>query len=171
MLTVDDLREHVTSSLGDDALEMLLGAAYEVIDDRVGSDADVTEVITAGPGPLLMLSRKASAIVSITEGTTDLDPTDFSVSGRTLWRLLDGANPQSWWRGRIQVTYTPAVNADRRDAAAVALVSLSLDTLDTGAAQSERIGDWSETFSSTSEVRQKRDDILAELSSTGLVLI
>jgi hypothetical protein len=169
MLTVDDLRTHVTSSLEDGALEMLLAAAYGVIDERIGSGEDVTELITAGPGPLFMLSRKPRAIVSVAEGTTDLDPTDYAIRGRFLLRLDTGPNPNRWWRGWIDVTYTPEVSEDMRDSVAVALVKLDLNQ--EPGRSSERIGDWTETIETGKSVAQQRDEILALLSGQTLVLL
>ena len=159
MLTVADLRTHVTSVLEDSALEMLLGAAYEVIDERVGSDANVTELVTAGPGPLLMLSRKPRSIVSVIESEIALGPTDYELRGRVLLRLHDGANPARWWRGRVDVTYAPIVSQDVRDLAAIQLVQLDLDF--NPGATSERIGDWAETVSTDAKYVAQRDDILA----------
>jgi hypothetical protein len=167
MLTVDDFREHVTSTLGDGALEMLLSAAYEVIDERIGSDADVTELMYGGPGPILMLSRKALAIVSVTENERLLGATDYELRGRVLLRLHTGAIPGRSWHGRVDVVYTPLISQDQRDRVAIALVKQDLNH-DPGAT-TERIGDWSETASQS--YIQERADILASLSSQPFVLL
>jgi len=168
MITVADLREHVTSTLADGALEMLLAAAYEAIDERTGSDADVTELMYGGPGPILMLSRKASAIVSVTENEILLGATDYELRGRVLLRLHTGSIPGRWWHGRVDVVYTPLVSQDQRDLVAVALVKQDLSH--NPGAVTERIGDWSETGVTTLTYTQERADILASLSQPFVLL-
>jgi hypothetical protein len=166
MLTVDDLREHVTSTLEDGALEMLLAAAYGAIDEQIGSDADVTELMYGGPGPILMLSRKASAVVSVTENEQLLGATDYELRGRVLLRLHTGSIPGRWWHGRVDVVYTPLISQDQRDRVAIALVKQDLNH-DPGST-TERIGDWSETASQS--YTQERADILASLSQPFVLL-
>jgi hypothetical protein len=158
MLTIDDLREHVTSTLGDDALELHLNAAYEVIDDAIGSNSDVSELIYAGSGPLFMLSRRAKAIVSISERDVALDPLDYELRGRLLIRLDTGPHSDSRWRGWVDVT------------AAIALVKLRLN-YDPGVT-SERIGDWTSTQSDGAAFIEERQTILDALAArTRLVIL
>jgi hypothetical protein len=170
MLTIDDLREHVTSTLGDDALELHLNAAYEVIDDAIGSNSDVSELIYAGSGPLFMLSRRAKAIVSISERDVALDPLDYELRGRLLIRLDTGPHSDSRWRGWVDVTYTPEASEDLRDEAAIALVKLRLN-YDPGVT-SERIGDWTSTQSDGAAFIEERQTILDALAArTRLVIL
>lgn len=164
-LTVDDLRDHVESSLGDDALGLLLDAAYEAIDRAIGAAGNVTERLTAGPGDRLMLSRPASAVVSVTEDDTAIASNDFTLIGdQLLLRLETGTNPRYRWLNPVQVTYTLESDADERDRAAIALVRLDLDFRP--GVQSERLGDHSITFASGSRsYLDQRDGILASLAS------
>lgn len=171
-LTVDDLRGHVDSSLSDTALGLLLDAAYEAIDRAIGADGayddsppSVSEYLTVGPGPLLMLSRSASAITVVTERGTELDPDDYALTGDQLLRRLDdGTHPRSRWCSPVEVTYEALGNANDRDRAAIGLVKLDLD-YQPGVA-SERLGDHSITFATGSgEYLAQREAILASLVS------
>jgi hypothetical protein len=148
-LTVVQLREHVTSSLVDAALQRLLDAAYAAIAERAGAAGNLTESLPAGHGPLLMLSHQASAIVSVTEDATGeallLDADDYRLrpSGSLLERLDGGTHPHTRWRGRIDLTYTLADDTAERDRVALELVELDVNFQP--GASSETIGAWSES--------------------------
>jgi hypothetical protein len=172
LLTLADARSHITTALGDEAFQLLLDAAEAEITDAIGPVGNVSEVLTTGSGDLIMLSRRASAIVSVNERTIDLDPTDYELagSGRMLLRLDTGPSPaRSWW-GRVVVISTPVSDVWQRQVAQVALCQLALDTVAGGSTTQERIGDWSESFGTSAETRARRNDILAGLSSR-LVLL
>jgi hypothetical protein len=149
-LTVAQLREHVTSSLADTALQRLLDDAYAAIAEAIGASGDVDESHRAGNGPLLMLAHAASAIVSVTEDATGtavaLDPDDYFLrpSGSLLERLATGPNPRSYWGGRVDLTLTPRLAEAQRDRVAIELVKLEI-TSNPGIA-SQRIGPWTETY-------------------------
>ena len=49
--------------------------------------------------------------------------------------------------------------------AQVALITIYIDTQEGGATTSERIGEWSETFSTSEEAQAKRSDVLASLTN------
>lgn len=148
-LTVDDLRGHIESSLGDTELGLLLDAAYESIDALIGPGgsedypASVTEILTVGPGDLFMLSRPAESITSISESRsapTTLDPDDYELIGNQMVRRVrDGTNPRSAWHSQVTVTYEPLADTNRRDVAAIALVKL--DATHNPGVMSERLGD------------------------------
>lgn len=168
-LTVDDLRLHITSSLGDEALELLLDAAYEDIDKRIGPSGAVTEVLPAGAGKLLMLSCPASALTAVVEyayttSETTLATDDYELIGdQQLIRTPDGTNPSNGWNGRVKITYTTLVTDASRDRAAVSLVKLDLDQHP--GVSSERLGDWSVTYASDPQYATSREAILATLGS------
>lgn len=176
MLDVDGLRLHVTTELGDTALGLLLDAAYEAIDAHAGTGgsedypASITELITPGPGDRLMLSRPASSVTSVREGTTDLESDDYElIGGQMLVRLDDGTNPQSRWRGRVEVVYPALPDENERDRVAIALVKLELDF--SPGVVSERLGDHSITFAqgAASAHAEQRAAILASLNTGGFV--
>lgn len=175
-LTVDDLREHVESSLTDTELGRLLDAAYETIDHAIGPGGDddypatITEVLTVGPGDLFMLSAPASAILSVSESRsapTTLATDDYQLIGSQLVkRLRDGTHARTGWHQQVTVSYTALADENRRDVAAIALVNLEL-TYQPGV-QSEKLGDHSVTYSfggsGASKYQDERAAILASLS-------
>jgi hypothetical protein len=169
-LTVAELREHITTDLGDDALTRLLDAAYDAIDERAGAAGSVTETHRSPSGRLLMLNRRASAIVSVTEQATGssplvLDATDYRLrpSGLMLERLATGINPASYFYGPVDIVLTVVDDASERDRVAIELVALDLEPDEIGVA-AERIGDWSETSASGVETYgATREAILASL--------
>lgn len=178
MLTVDDLRQHIESDKADAALQLLLNAAYETIDAYlgIGSGDDVRELLTAGPGDLLMLSRKAASITSVKEWAGDaseltLEADDYDLVDRQLLRrLATGTNPSHVWRNRVEPTYAPMEDSARRDAVAIDLVRIDLD-LPPGLV-SQKLGEWSETYAQgagASKV-ELRAGVLAALSD-GFLLI
>lgn len=169
-LTVDGLRGFIETSLDDTSLGLLLDAAYEAIDRALGplgyddTPAAVTEILTVGPGDLLMLSRPATAITAVTEWETDLSADDYELLGdQMVYRLSTGTHQRGTWDRRVRITYTPTADVNERDRAAVALVRLDLDYQP--GVQSERLGDHSITFATGSrEYVEQRDAILASIA-------
>lgn len=171
ILTVEQLREHVTTTLGDDALQRLLDAAEELIISYVGPGAStyeepeaIDELITVH-GDLLMIGRPAQAIDTVIEGTTTLDPSDYELrsSGTQVRRLRTGTNPSWRWHGRVDITYIPLTDSARREVAQIELVKLdiSFDPL----LVSETIGAWSESYQQGQKSADEwRDEILSTLS-------
>lgn len=172
-LSVDSLRLRVTSSLGDVALQGLLDAAYEAIDNHLGASGPVQELIMAsGSGPLLMLSRRALSITAVVEHETTLAADDYELrsSGQMLVRLNTGTNPRRSWRAaRIDVTYSYVDDAER-DRVATELVKLDLNYKP--GLVSEQIGDWQEQFARNDlfNYDTERDAILATLGSPVMIL-
>lgn len=167
-LTVDDLRQHVTSELEDEALERVLEAAYEAIDDYAGAEGSIRELLTAGPGDLLMLSRSAESVTSVSEGRstpTVLATNDYELIGNQLLRRLrDGTHPASGWVSRpVDVVYVPMADMMTRDRVAIDLVKLET-TFAPGLA-SQRLGEWAESYaaSDAADYRAQRAGILASL--------
>lgn len=169
ILTVSQLREHVETDLGDDAVQRLADAAEEMILRAVGSAAAVTELYdehdyTYGRERSLYASLPVSSITSVKErdtpdGTqTTLAADDYSLRGnRELLRLRDGTNPRLLWAPYVEVIYTPATDAGLRKLAQINLVKLA--SMYSGAT-SETMGDFS--FSHGAYADQVRD-ILATL--------
>ena len=171
ILTVTQLREHITSTLSDDAVQRLLDAAEELILQYVGglsttyeSLGAVNELITSH-GELLMLSRRAETIDTVIERTTTLAANDYQLrsSGDMLRRLNTGTNPswRGWW-GRVDITYTPLSDSALRELVQIELVKLDISSNSTLASQT--IGAWSETFGTAVSHEQQRFDILASLT-------
>lgn len=173
LLTVDELRLHVTSSLTDEALQLLLDAAYDAIVDAAGPDGAVSELITPA-GDLLMLGRPADSVTSVVEQvytttyTLAADDYELRGSGRVLRRLSTGTNVAYAWRGRVDVTYVPTDATAERKRVQLELVKLDLEYSSTLASQT--IGTWSETYVTDKPYAQARDEILASLSSGPLAV-
>lgn len=162
---VAQLRQFLTTSLGDAALAGYLSAAFEAIDDVLGPLV-VTER-RRPHGELLMLSEDAASITTVVENalwsplTLADDDYQLSSTGRQLLRLRTGTNPSWRWCGRVDVTYIRQEDVARRIRAAVALVQLELGFLP-GLA-SRTIGTYSETFASGRPYAEQRAEILASL--------
>jgi hypothetical protein len=176
ILTVDELREHVSSELGDDALQRLLDDAEAAILAYAGAAGDVTELIDGGFARLA-LSRPAVSITSITErqGTTDttLATDDYRIraQGYVLERLTGGTNSRSTWRDLVTVVYEAADDTAIRQIVQVELVKLAI-TFDPYLA-SKTIGAWTETYATADKsIEEWRGEILARLSfEPGLMVV
>lgn len=164
ILTPAQFQEHVSTSLGAEALQRLLDAAETAIVARIGLPTPVNELITSH-GELLMLSRPAESVTTVIEGTTTLAVDDYQLrsSGMILRRLSTGTNRATCWRGRIDVTYVPLDDAAERERVQIALVQLDLN-YDPGST-GETIGAWSEQQSQTGETYDaERESILGSLA-------
>jgi len=162
--TVTRLREFVTSSLSDSALQVYLDAAVEDVDDVLGP-LTVHERFRVH-GSLLPLSREAESISTVVDGPTTLAADDYELSdsGRYLRRLHDGTNPAYWWARHVDVTYVRDDPVASRWRAVVALVQLDLDQRP--GLQSETIGTYAYTKSTTRSYPELRDEILATLTDS-----
>ena len=180
-LTITRLREFVSSTVSDSSLQILVDAAFQAIDDCIGPPGNVSEFFTPA-GDLIMLSRRAAAIVSASETLYSwswtplvLASNDYVLrpSGRTLVRLNTGTNP-GWlgrwgWLGRVDVTYTPVDDTANRVRVAIELVKLQIAF--TPGLASQTIGTWSEayTVAGTASYPEQREAILASLTNEGVV--
>lgn len=179
LLTVTQLKEHISTTLSDDALTRLLDAAEEQIIRYAGpylvvsgADDQVDETFVRPiRGILLNLSRRAASIEEVVEDETTLAADDYELrsSGYLLVRLDDGTNPRHHWHTPLKVTYTPLSDAASREIAQVELVKLDIATNPTLASQT--IGSWSETYATNASYTQTRDDILASLLADALVML
>lgn len=167
-LTVEQLRQHLTTSLGDEALAQKLAAAYEAIDSRFGLGGDTTELFDLRTGDLLVLSWAASSITSLVEDDIELTAgEDFMLVTPTLLRRIhSGPHPSNRWRGRLVVTYGPIANEAERDRVAIALVALEIN-FQPGLA-SRRLGEYAESFAQGStDYAGQREAILASYDGAG----
>lgn len=173
-LNVAGFREHVTTALGDGALELLLDAAWLAIAEVAGAEGDVTEV-RAGGGSVIFLPRPAGTITTVTEWLgfsyeRELDPLDFRLAtdGVSLYRLQSGTTPSPYWMGSVQIEYEPADDESARQVVQLALVKLFLDHHP--GIQEEEIGDWRQVFQSNSvwNYAQERETILSTLRARPL---
>jgi hypothetical protein len=168
LLSLAQAKRLAPSELSDPDMQVLLDAAEQAINLYAGPVGDVTETLTAGSGDLVMLSRPASAITSVSERLVTLEQ---RLPARRPSAPTAGhrGEPGQPWRGRLVITYTPEDDTDLRKAVQADLLKLELNTR-TGT-QSESIGAWSETFTSGDTYTAEREAILKRLLSTRLVLL
>lgn len=168
LLTVDELRVHIASSLSDDALRDLLDAAEADITAAAEALASAITERHSGGYATLVLDHPTGTIASVTESSDTTTPVilatdDYRVDGYILTRLTTGTHPASWWTGLVTVVHTPPDDEARRRRAQVALVRLDLSMA--AGVTSERIGDYSVGYASgTSSYAQQRAAILADLA-------
>jgi hypothetical protein len=187
ILTVAELREHVTSALPDAALQRLLDAAEDAIVERVGAPGAITEYVSAwasgaGYAPWglttgmrrITVSRPIGTIASVTEYLSAgavgdpgiiLDATDYRASGYVLARLPGGTHSRWYWGQQVAVVYTPADETADRTRVQIALVRLDLNA-EPGLAQQITEG-FAERFSGAGLLNysEERADLLASLGS------
>lgn len=172
LLSVTEFRTHVTSSLGTEALQLLLDAAEQAIIARYGEvdDSYGLEEIVDGGNSYIFLRRRAASIDSITEldGTTEteLDADDFRLrgDGLSVLRLGTGTNPRTWWGAPITVAYAPLDDVADRKRVQIALVQLDLNFVP-GNSSSEQVGSWLESrnASGSFDYGEEREKILNSL--------
>lgn len=177
ILTVEQLREHVTTELGNDAVQRLLDAAEEAIVKRAGAAGAVTERLGGGYR-FLSLRTPAASISSVVETVGDTDTTlavdDFRLypAGMVLERLDDGTNQRSTWGSQVVVAYTPVDQDSTRQLVQIELVKMALNYAP--GTTEERIGEWVQRFSFDSAwtPAMEREEILSQLDvSFGMVVL
>lgn len=137
LLTVTQIREHIQTSLVDDAVQRLINDADAEITRRLGPLDLQTEVLD-GNSLYIFLQRKAIAIDSAVEREfADLEtaPTDYTLSsndynllsdGYQVERLKDGNNPHTNWRDKVTIIYVPEDETYQRTRILIDLVRLSI---------------------------------------------
>jgi hypothetical protein len=160
ILTVDELRSYIATSLSDDAVLGLLDAA----EHDLGSMEAVTERKVGGYAALV-LDRRVGTITTVKEDIETSSPltlaaNDYRVDGYLRHRLDTGTNPGTTWSGEVEVIHTPVDDLAERKRAQVALVRLDLTIQ--GGITSERIGDYAVGYGgSTADYESKRASIIA----------
>lgn len=173
ILSATELREHIQTDLGDDALDRLANASEAMIVRTAGSATVETDVISdpAYPGGRsrnLYLSRPVSDITSVKERTdpddvqTTLAGDDYRLEGsRKLVRLREGTNSQLFWSPFVEVIYVPVVDSGLREHVQIELVKLAVNY--SGAIEEED-GEFSFEHHDT---RIETQGILSQLRSGG----
>lgn len=176
ILTVAELREHVPTTLVDDAVQRLLDAAEAEIVRVAGAPGSTTELL-AGGGRFLTLSKPASAFTSVTEtrygDVTLLATDDYLVhpGGYLLERQTGGANSRHTWFGQVAVIYTPVDDEDIRIGVQIDLMNLVLNY--SAGLTSETVGSWTRQFRQALDANSiERDEILGRLNPLpGMVVV
>lgn len=178
LVTPAEVREHVETDSGDDALTLLIADAEAALVVRYGPNYPGPVSITRFLADLslitptmLYLERPAESIASVTEFWGDpfneaealLSPTDYRLhyGGRALERLGNAANPRWLWGHRVVISYVPVDDTAQRKRICIDLVKLALRY---DARRSETAGDHSET--ALDDYTSERARLLDELSQS-----
>lgn len=175
ILTVSELREHLETDLGNDALGRLADDAESLIIATAGATTARTENSNAWgfPGGRERIIFAALAINSITsiKERDDLDSAkvtlstdDYEQQGkRQLIRLRNGTNPRSLWAQHVELIYVPTVDTAIRKMVQVDLVKIEI--MYSGALR-EKQGDFEVWHKGADEVAK----ILARLKTNNVQL-
>lgn len=180
-LTVAQFKEHVSTSLGDDAIGRLLDDAEAAIIERAGPLIDgylVTDMTERFKphGDAILLSRRAEAIVEVKEHAQRVTPTtlaadDYALSstGMVLRRVRGGTHPATYWHADVDVTYVPYSDDAIRVICQLELCRLEI-AFSPGLA-SQTIGAWAEQYTTSGiPYPEQREGILARLHADPVVM-
>ena len=161
---IGDLRARVETDLDNTTLQRILDAAEKAVVRAAGSATSEVETQQALGAQFLVLFRKVSAFVSITErrsyssDAVTLSANDYrQVGDYRIMRLADGDNPSSFWGAEVVITYVPEVDAEVRDRVALDLCQVDIEFR---AYESEKSGDWS---GSQKDWKARRRELLAHV--------
>ena len=172
MLTTTDLIRRFSLSTDPLDLQVILDAAYQAIEQRIGPPGEPVSEFHTVHGPLLQLNREADIISDVLEFhptfmsaiAIELDDSDYELrpSGQVLVRLRSGTHPSYFWRGRVDVTYLPKDDQAIRDSVAAQLVELELNAKH--GLSEESIGSWTERYNrAAGSYTDQRESILGSL--------
>lgn len=176
LITPTGLREHISTSLSDTALQEIIDGEEAEIVSRWGAHASQTDMIQSElPGYYLFQTRRAASITSVietvfscwdftgetTQEATTLDSYDYELidNGRQLHRLQSGPHPRDGWGQRVEVTYIPISENSKR---VLALINLCKLNLAFNGLDSESVGA-GEYRMDSGDYSKKRESILSGL--------
>lgn len=175
LITPTQLREHITTTLDDDALQTLIDAEEAALNDAVGSlGSQEEEFLENFPGVYIYTQRTISSITSIVEkwpdtflgGTADvtLDATDYEIApgNKSIRRLSTGTHSMSRWGSRVVVTYTPSDETAKR---VLALINLCKINIAYNGLKSESVGGGEYSFT-LGDYEAQRAQIIAGLTTS-----
>lgn len=176
LLTVTEFRALSPSSLGEDALQLLLDAAEAEIVAFAGPADAALELLT-GSSRFIALARPADTITSISETVystaTTLATDDYLIhpGGYLIERLSGGTNSRSRWYGRVAVTYVPVDDESIRKSVQLDLVNIM--TTYTPGLSSETVGSWTTQIGGDSQWNNavEREAILGRLVAHGRMAV
>lgn len=175
LLTVEELRQRISTTLDDEALEGMLEAAELEINRRAGPIARAEFIV--GGHSTVMIARRPGTLDAVIEYvgdvTTILDASDFELEpgSNVVRRLLGGTNPSQRFRGQVEIRYTVDDTALRKEVQAeLVRLDITAGSGGSGAITQQRIGEWSESYSNNPNVGSElRADILSRLDENLLV--
>ena len=165
LLNLVQVRENIETGLGDDALQRIMDAVEEDIDQRHGAVDSQVDDLEAGLEKL-WTTRPILTITTVTEtvGTTDTDlsANDFVKRHETqLDRLNTGDNSRERWGIRVKITYVPVDTTKRR--ITTFLKMILMDIVYSGL-DSSREGDFN---SKSLNYASEREKLLSSLDRPG----
>ncbi len=165
LMTLPEVRQNIETGLLDTALQRIMNAVEQDIDQEYGA---VDSQVDQFDGGLLSLwlSRPILSITSIVEriGNTDitLASDDYETRHESqIDRLTTGTNSRSTWGDKVTVTYVPVDTTARRIAVYLKLIKLDIQY---SGLDSERVGDFS---SKSMDYPSERLKILSGLRRAG----
>lgn len=134
LLTLAQMREHVETDLVDAAMQRLIDGADAEIVSRFGEHVTQDDTLD-GEVEFIYPTRAVTGTPTITEiDDNDIfngDPVetllvaaDFKIrqNGRQIERLNSGPNPRQVWTSRVNITYVPKADTEKRILATINLV-------------------------------------------------
>ena len=162
--SVDQVREHVVTALGDGALVRAVEDAEAAIDRVGGPVGEIREERPGRGSAIIILARRAASIRAIREhgDDEDLAGDDWRLLSdqRSIRRLHDGTNAAHAWRRPI-VSYQPVDELATRRMVAIELVKGSLTSMPGVLGFTE--GNWTIQYANGQTWRSSRQDALDEL--------
>lgn len=171
LLTVTQIREHVETDLGNDALQRIIDSEDGEITRRFGAATTQTETLKGGES-YVFLSRLVSSITSVTEEVNETTTT-LAVDDYDLWwnqaieRDSDGTNGRSTWGDKVTVVYVPQTTTPQRTLLLIQLVQLAVQYRGVQSA-SIGSGDYSATYH---DYQRERERLFRKLEPRGGVFL
>jgi hypothetical protein len=179
LLSVTELREHVTTSLVDSALARIIDAEEAEIVSRFGAHASQVETFEAELlGDCLFPKRPVLSVTSIIETitwpnsfiggvgsqTTTMDASDYEImsGGKQIRRLASGTHWRETWGQRVVVTYVPIAETAKRVKVLIDLCALAVASKPGMKSESQGGGEYSYT---AADLEAEREKILARLGT------
>lgn len=168
LLTLLQVRENIETGLSDTALQRIMDAVEEDIDQRHGDVASEVDDLETG-FEKLWTTRPIGTITTVVEtvGTVDttLSANDYIRRHQTqLDRLNTGDNPRERWGVRVKITYVPVDTTKRR--ITTYLKMILLDIVYSGL-DSSREGDFN---SKSVNYDTEREKLLSALDRPGMFI-
>ena len=165
LMTVVDVRKNVETGLEDDALQIVMDAVEEDIDQRHGAVLAQVDSIE-GKSRHIFTTRPIGTITAIVERIISTDTTlatnDYvQRHTKQLERLDTGTNARRRWGDRVTITYVPTDTTSRRKAVYIKLIKLEIEY---SGVDSSREGDFS---SKALDITAEREKLLASLAEPG----
>ena len=168
LMTLPEVRQNVETDLEDDALQRVMDGVEQDIDQQFGAVASQVDDLEGGLKSLFA-TRPISSITTIVEtvGTTEttLAADDYKLRHNSqIDRLNTGTNSRIRWGDRVEVTYVPVDDTDKRRLVYIRLIELAIKY---NALGNERVGDYS---SQSVDFTAEREKILGGLKRKGFFM-